>query len=274
MTADDVQRAQDLRRVTRAGGAATVLFIVVSWLTTQVESIRSSLPFTEDPYDAVVSFALIGIAVVGGATIVRAMGQRTRPYDSSVARRIAIGATLAWSMAAVALASDVLALVLVGVDANAQGVALVLALVAITVAAVLVAGTAVWRGRAALAHDPGVSDDEPDIIDAVGAIVGSVGASKLADSFSAWVECSPLSPRRHRVLVGVLGAAVAGVAAVAWHAVREGPWASPAAAAIYGLLMAIGVGGAYLLFLVPLRIVRRPIASDRGVPGTRPVNTG
>ena len=46
-----------------------------------------------------------------------------------------------------------------------------------------------------------------------------------------------------------------------WHAFREGAWASPIAAVLFGGLMAIGVIGAYLVFLEPLRLVR---ATERG----------
>ena len=49
---------------------------------------------------------------------------------------------------------------------------------------------------------------------------------------------------------------MAGVGAVVWHAFREGAWASPTAAMLFGGLMAIGVIGPYLVFLEPLRLVR------------------
>ena len=115
---------------------------------------------------------------------------------------------------------------------------------------------AIWEARGTLRHAPPRPDPEPDLIDEVGAIVEAVGARGLAARLGGWVDRSPLSPRRHRIAVGVLGALVAGVGAVVWHAFREGAWASPTAAMLFGGLMAIGVIGPYLVFLEPLRLVR------------------
>ena len=92
-------------------------------------------------------------------------------------------------------------------------------------------------------------------------IVGSVGARRAADRFANWVERSPLSPRRHRVAVGLLGALVAGVGAIAWHAFREGAWNSVGVAVLFGALMVLGVAASYLLCLGPLRLLR-PAARD------------
>ncbi len=268
MTGADATPARDLRLVTRTSAAAVGLFLLLSWTTTQVKSIRVALPFTEDPYDAVVSFAVVGIAVVGSATLVRAIGHMRRPHDPAVARRIAIGAAIATLAVAVALTSDFVALVAVGMSVDisvgetgvAVGLAVALGLLAMSAAATAVALVYLWRARSALLHAPTGLDrePEPDIIDELGSIAGSLGASRVADGLVGWVERSPLSPRRHRVLAGILGSVAAGVAAVAWHALREGPWASPAAAAFFGLLMAVGVAVAYLLCLGPLRLLRPP----------------
>ena len=244
--------------MTRTGAAATALFVVTAWLTTQIESLRAVLPFTEDPFDAVVSFALVGIGVIGGLTLVRAAGQRRRPFDRAVARRIAIGATLAAITAALALGSDLVAVLLVGVDLAAPGVGPALALLGIAIAAAAVAIAGAWRARRVLVGGAVTEETEPDILDAVESIVGAVGATGMADRFDRWVERSALSPRRHRVVVGLLGAVGAGAAAVIWHALREGPWTSPTAAATFAGLMAAGVAGVYLLALTPLRILRRP----------------
>ena len=115
---------------------------------------------------------------------------------------------------------------------------------------------AIWGARDTLRHAPPRPDPEPDLIDEVGAIVEAVGARGLAARLGGWVDRSPLSPRRHRIVVGIVGALAAGVGAVVWHAFREGAWASPSAAMLFGGLMAIGVIGPYLVFLEPLRLVR------------------
>lgn len=261
MTGPGRAGARDLRLVTRAGAIATVPFVVTAWLTTQVESVRAALPFTDDPYDAVVSFAVVAIAVVGGATIVRAIGQLRRPHDPSVARRIAIGAAIATVIIAVALVSDLAALVAGPTDLAAPGVGIALGLLAVTGASTVIALACIGRARRALRRNPGIPGAEPDMLDALESIVETIGAARAAGGLADWVERSPLSPRRHRVLIGLLGGMAAGVAAVAWHALREGPWDSPAVALLFGGLMAVGVAGSYLLCLEPLRLLR-PTARD------------
>jgi hypothetical protein len=235
---------------------AAGLFLGLSWVTTQVEAIRVDVPFTEDPYDAVVSFAVIGIAVIGGTTIVRALGHRTRPMEVSVLRRIAIGAVLASAMASVGLVSDLVAVVAVGVQVGGADIAAVQVLIGLAVAAAIAATVVAWRARGALVHPPGDPSLEPDILDELGALAGSVGAARSASRLLRWADDSPFSPRRHRIAAGLVVGIAAGFGAVVWHAIREGAWASPPAAALFGTLMAFGVLGAYLLCLGPLRLLR------------------
>ena len=206
------------------------------------------------------SFGVIAIVVVGMATLARAIGESGRPYDPSVARRIAIGATLAAVIVAIAVVSDILAVITAPVDVAGPGMIVVLVLLGLTAGTTVLALACIGRRWSALSRAPAMADREPDVLDELGSIIGSVGAGGIAERVTAWMERSPVSPRRHRVLVGPLGGAAAGLAAVAWHAFREGAWASPMAAAIFGLLMAVGVAGAYLICLVPLRLVRTPRA--------------
>jgi hypothetical protein len=263
MIGPDRALRRDLLRVIWTAAPVSLSFLVFAWLTTQVASLRASLPFTEDPYDAVVSFAVIAIGVVGTATVFRAFAHARRPFDPAVGRRIAIGAVMALFIASIAFATDVVSVVVVGVDGNAPGVRAILGLLAIGVVASVVAGWVAWSNRAAMLRPPVASAPEPDMLDDLGSLVGSVGAARVAHGLASWVERSPVSPRRHRVLVGVLVGAAAGFAGIAWHAIREGPWASPGAAAFFGILIAIGVAGTYLLGLVPLRILRTPRAEER-----------
>jgi hypothetical protein len=256
MTLPDLIVGRDLRLVTWTGAIATALFAVVTGLTTQVKSIRSTLPFTEDPYDAVVSFAAVGIAIVAGATIVRALGQARRPYDPAVARRIAIGAAIATVAGTTAVVSDIVALVLGPTDVSQPGVGLALGLLALTAASLVVALACIGRAHAAFRDVSAPPEAEPDMLDALDSIIEAIGAAAAARALASWLDRSPLSPRRHRILVGLLAAVAAGLAAVAWHAFREGPWASNGAAAFFGLLMAAGVAVAYLVCLAPLRLLR------------------
>jgi hypothetical protein len=249
-------RGMKLERVTRAGAIVGSLFVVLAGMTTQVKSIREVLPFGEDPYDLVTSFGVIAIAIVGGATVVRWIAHRRREPDAAVERRIAIGAAIVSVIAAIGVASDMVALAVLGVPPVDGAMLLTAGLIVVTAVACASALAYDWDARTELLHGPRAADDEPDLIDDLETIAGSLGAAGLSTRLSRWVEASPLSPRRHRVLAGVLAATLAGVGAIVWHAFREGAWASPWAAAVFGGLMALGVIGAYLVGLVPLRLVR------------------
>ena len=76
---DEIAAKHDLRFVTWTGAATSAAFFLLVLVTTQVDSIQAVLPFTDDPYDAVTWFSVIAIAIVGGATIVRAIGHRSGP---------------------------------------------------------------------------------------------------------------------------------------------------------------------------------------------------
>lgn len=256
MFEDEIAAKHDVRFVTWTGTATSAAFLLLVLVTTQVDSIQAVLPFTDDPYDAVTWFSVLAIAIVGGATIVRAIGHRGRAYDPAVARRIALGAAITIVIVTIALASDILALVIVGAPRRDPAFPIVVALLVLAAGDALLGLAAIWRGRVTLRHPPLRPDPEPDLIDEATAIVGAVGARSLAARLGGWVERSPLSPRRHRVAIGILGALVAGALAIAWHAIREGAWASPSAALLFGGLMAVGVIGPYLLCLEPLRLVR------------------
>jgi hypothetical protein len=129
------------------------------------------------------------------------------------------------------------------------GIGLVASCVAVSVA---------WNERAVLLEAPPAAGPEPDLLDDLGAFVVAIGARRIGSWLASWAERSSVSPRRHRVLAGVLVGAAAGIGAAAWHAISEGPWASPAVAAFFGLLVTLGVFGAYAVGLVPLRLLRSP----------------
>ena len=75
------------------------------------------------------------------------------------------------------------------------------------------------------------------------------------DRTSNFIDRSALSPRRHRLAVGILGALATAVAFDVWHAFREGPWV-PAGAVVFGLLAGLGAIVIYGLTLRPLRLIR------------------
>ena len=253
-------------RVTWTSAPVAASFLVFAWLTTQVTALRAVMPLTEDPYDGIVSFAVIGIGVVGAATFFRVLVHGRRPYDPAVGRRVAIGAVLAMAMAVVAFGSDGIAVVVIGVDLTAPGVRVMVGLLGIGLVASCVAVYVAWSERALLLDAPPAAEPEPDLLDDLGAFLVAIGAGRLGSWLASWAERSAWSPRRHRVLVGVVAGATAGVGAVAWHAIREGPWVSPAVAGLFGTLTAVAVLGAYLVGLVPLRLLRAPGRVQPGEP--------
>jgi hypothetical protein len=242
------------RRMIRAGAVAGIAYMSLATVTTQVETVRASVPFTDDPWDAVTSFAVIAIWLIAAATIVRSLASARRPPEPDVERRIALGVAILAMITAAGVSSDITALVVVGVEVDGAVVA-VLALLAVAAVSVAFALLEAWRRRADLL-DITPRADEPDLIDDVGLIARSLGARSVAARVIRWVETSRFSPRRHRVVAGAVVAALAGLGAVIWHAIREGAWASPGAAALFGGLIALAVIGPYLLGLGPLRLVR------------------
>ena len=153
-----------------------------------------SLPFSEDPYDAVTSFGVIAIAIVGGATVVRWIAQLRRRPDDAVERRIAIGAAIVSVIAAVGVASDVVALAIVGVPAMDGAVLLTAGLIVATGVVCAIALASVWAARSELLHGPRTSDGEPDLLDDLESIAGSLGAAGASARVSRWVETSPVQP--------------------------------------------------------------------------------
>ena len=182
--------------------------------------------------------------------------------DPGAARPIVLGVSIGVVIAAVTLASDTVAVLIVPPPGDVS-VAAMLALLAVPVVATVVALAAVWEARPALRAPTTAPRFEPDLLDEVDALVDSVGAAGFAGWLATWLDTSPVSPRRHRILVGVVGGLIAGVGASVWHAIREGAWASPGAAVVFGGLIAIGVTGAYLLGLEPLRLLRSPRVTTR-----------
>jgi hypothetical protein len=162
------------------------------------------------------------------------------------------------AISVVGLGSDLLAVLVVGVDLGAPGARVMVGLLGIALVAACVAAYVAWSERATLLDAPDADESEPDLLDDLGVFLAAIGAGRVISPLASWVDRSRLSPRRHRTLVGVLVAAAAGIAGVAWHAIHEGPWESAPGAVLFGVLVALGVLGAYLLALIPLRLLRTP----------------
>jgi hypothetical protein len=92
----------------------------------------------------------------------------------------------------------------------------------------------------------------------------------VAAAIAAWLHRSELSPRRHRLASGVVVALVASAAGVAWHAWREGPWLSPQAAILFGLVAAVAVLAGWSVAVWPLGAIRPAARSRHDYPPDRP----
>jgi hypothetical protein len=263
----DGRRPRDrTTRATRLAANAAVI-AVVAWailflVTKQIPWVEAASPYANDPWDIVTSYAAIFLPIVVGATFVRSIRHRGQPLEPATARRIRTGVAMSLLTIGLNVASDALALLVVPLPepvATTDGrLALIIGLVAATGLITLLAGTLLVRaygvGVPKVAFDTAT---EPDLLDDLLGLAGEVpGVARLSGPLDRFLTTSGASPRRHRFVFGVLAAVLAGLAFDVWHALVEGPWASPAVLVLFGGLAGIGVLGGYLLTLGPLRLIR------------------
>jgi hypothetical protein len=274
MVASSDPVTRQVRDAANAAAIAVVAFYALFSVTTQIGSIREVSPFAGDPYDLVASYAATFLPLVAGATWVRSLAHRGPRLPRRIARRIAIGSGLALAIVGASVAADVAAMIATpgwGDDAGSDA-GLIVGLVALTAVATLVAGVLLARALTAVRLPASAYFDqqiEPDIVDDALELAVEVGgrvrfervALRIAYVVGRFLERSPISPRRHRLAFGVALAVASAVAFVVWHAIREGPWASPVAALIFGSLPAVGILAIYLATLAPLRLLRPPLES-------------
>jgi hypothetical protein len=259
------------RLAANAAAAAVVAFAAVWLLTTQVAAIRVLSPFADDPWDAFATYAAIFLPFVAGPTWVRSLRHHGPILPASTARRIRWGSGVAAFIVGLAASADVHAVVTVGWASEAAAragwlTALIVITLAAAVAALALVVTATRVARTSEDTDVGRDAFEPDLLDDLLVLATDVArpfglrrpVRAAADAVERFLDGSTISPRRHRLLFGVALALAAAIAFDAWHAIREGPWAAPGVAVIFGVLMASGVLAAYLGTLGPLRLLRPP----------------
>lgn len=251
-----------VRDAANAAGFAVVAFAVLWFVTTQIHAVRAVSPFGEDPSDLVASFAVLFLPLVAGATFVRSVAHRGPRLETPVARRIAIGSGIAVAIVAVAVATDIVAIVTSPDWPGSGGPERGLILWLVLVTAVVAGFAAAFVAAAGLAlRRPSTAEfgtgPEPDVVDDALGLAVDVGIARgLAGEVGAFLDGSPISPRRHRLAFGVLLAIAGSLAFVVWHAIREGPWASPFAAIVFGMFPLVGILAIYLVTLAPLRLLR------------------
>jgi hypothetical protein len=269
-SSDPVTRAT--RLAANIAAASVVAFALLWLLTTQIADIRAFSPFADDPWDAVATYAAIFLPFVAGPTWIRSLSHRDRTLPLVIGRRIRWGSGLAAAIVLAASAVDVHAIVTIGWPANAGteatvATALVVVTLELALAAVMLTGrAAAVAGDARSARPIPAGTIDPDVVDdlldlAVG-VARTFGLQRPAEHLAADIERflddSAVSPRRHRVLFGVLLAAGAAAAFDVWHAIREGPWVNLVVPVVFGVLIASGILAIYLGTLGPLRLLRPP----------------
>jgi hypothetical protein len=276
MTTTRPQATDELTRSTRlaanAGALAVVAYAALYLVTTQVKIVRAASPFGDDPWDVVVSYGAIFLAIVVGATGVRSVRHRGPRLEPVIAARIRTGLAMALLTIGLTLASDVSALLFAPLPDPAAAddgrLALIVGLIVVSSATAIVATGLLIRAGTIAARTttpPGADAFEPDILDDLLGLAREGAAllrpirtpvDRLASVLDRFLSTSPASPRRHRLAFGIVAAVAAGLAFDVWHAIVEGPWGSLFALGLFAVLTAGGVLAVYLATLGPLRLIR------------------
>jgi hypothetical protein len=261
----------DLTRATRRGanaaGAAVLAYAILWLLTTQVAAIRVASPLSDDPWDAIASYAAIFLPFVAGPTWIRSVRHRGPLLAVVPARRIRWGTSVAAAIVLVACLADAGAIVAgppagPGWPATLIGGLVVLGIVS-SAAALALAGLA---ARIPGAVEPDSPSVEPDLVDDLLALAVDAArplglrdvAERITGPLDRFLEESPLSPRRHRLAFGVLLASTGGIAFPVWHTIREGAPPSIVVPIVFAVVFGSGLLAAYLGTVGPLRLIRPP----------------
>jgi hypothetical protein len=244
------------RLAANAAAFAVVAWAVLWFITTQVHQVRAASPFGDDPWDLVASYAAIFLPIVVGATWVRSLRHRGPHLEAATASRIRIGVAIALVTIGVNIASDALALAAVPAPATDGRLTLIIGLLVVTAVVAVVAITCLVRAMR-VAHPASRDVNEPDVLDDLLGLIAEVpGAARVVRPLDRFLATSSVSPRRHRLMFGLLAALLAGLAFDVWHAIVEGPWASLPVLILFAALAGGGVLAIYLITLVPLRLIR------------------
>jgi hypothetical protein len=264
------------RRAANATAIALIAYAVLYLVTTQVRFVQAASPFGDDPWDVVVSYGSIFLAIVVSATAVRSLRHRGPHLERAIAERIRTGAAMALVTIGLTLASDLAALLLAPLPdpaATSDGrLAVIVGLIAVSSLTMTVATLLLIRASAiAAATTPGPAGPatdpaaEPDVLDDLLGLARDGAAlippirtviDRSTSALDRFLATSPASPRRHRLAFGVLAAVSAGLAYDVWHAIVEGAWGSLFALGLFSVLTAGGVLAVYLATLGPLRLIR------------------
>lgn len=301
---DDPTRSVAVGRALRAAGmlaaAATVAFMALFWVSSEIGPVRDRSPWSDDPWDLVVSVAALIVPVVAlitGLRFVRWAGHIEIPRVARVQMTRGLSVILLVIWAAIMAAAGAFA---TRVDPGAIDSTLVLlgtllALTAVSTLAATIARLRVGRTEAhvrvaavaatALAPSaPGIEENEPDAIDDL-IVVGrglALGVARLAPeagvrglrlmaAIDRFMETSAWSPRAHRIAFGIVVGVLFGIALATWHLLVEGLPALDVAIEAWMFYATAGAAtaiGAYLTFGRYMQLIRpRRVLGDRPAAG-------
>jgi hypothetical protein len=234
---------RSLWQATRATTLSILAFGTLFAVSAQVAGLRTESPWSDDPYDALSSYAAIVVPLVMLPTWIRvARYARTQTLPVYAVRHILRGNALALCWVVAALTSDTAAFVSAA-DRLRWGASLNLLLAVLVPSGALAVRAATlvvraWKEAQPLLATESSSAADPDVLDDLAGILPALGRAN--DAFDRW----PLSPRRHRLGLCLLVSIIAGAASVGWHTLQEGPWSAAAPAIIFGLLSsgAVAIG--------------------------------
>jgi hypothetical protein len=255
------------RRAAWAALAVAVLCFAFVFASKEVPALAAHSPWADDPYDAVVSYALVLIPAATAVALIRLRRHAPPPVAIPAHARAQIrrASTLALALALVAVAST-LAASLAGAG-RATRDSRTASMITIAGFAFLACLGACWAIAGALRYDDGHFEpgEAPDLIDDLQALlVPTEGATavrlRLARALAAAADVR-LGVRHHpRLWAGGL-AILAGTALDGWHAWREGPWANVSGVLVFGALGACNV--LVLALLSSWLMLVRPTPSGR-----------
>jgi hypothetical protein len=258
-----------LRRAGVAGLAAEGLFAALCVATTRVEAVRITSPLGTDPYDAVISAAVLVLPIVAVPTAVRLVAHRgSASVPPAVARAVLAGSGSGLICMAAALVACTAALAGTPGGAPAVGVALLAASAVGAVLAAVLALRAYERWRPALARLRSLpTAARPDLADEVATLAASLWPGSVVARTAAWLDRGldvwRGSPRRHPWAAVVAAAWAAGWVVAQWHALREGPWEGVAPALVFAGTVAVLVGAGLAAGVLWLGLLRPAGRVDR-----------
>jgi hypothetical protein len=262
------------RRAGNLAALSALAFVILFWVSSEIASVRAQSPWSEDPWDAVLSVAVLVLPFVAIVTFVRAQRWRgSVPVPTFAHQQVLRGIGVSLALIGVGTAAAASAL-LAGVRSAGWGTATPLlgGLVALNVALWVGAVTGLipaWRALPPIRP----STAEPDALDDAIALARDVlgwtarrlpsvarGGVHSLDWLDRFLEASRLSPRAHPHLVGLLAGAVFGAAFSTWHALVEGIPADGRAFAVwtvYAVMSGVVAAGAYTVLRRYLHLVGR-----------------